>query len=152
MSQAVARSSSPAAPFRRRPPHARPASAAGSLRRTLYAATGVVCVGIGAVGVFVPGLPTTIWLMAASYLFLRSHPRLEAKLVRNRFFGPYLVYLDHPARMPRRAKVVATAMMWTSVSASLGLLLMSGALHLWLATTIAFAAAAGTWFIWRVGR
>src|SRR5690349_10596362 len=67
-----------------------------SPRRVVYASAGVVFVGIGAVGVFVPGLPTVIWLMGASYLFARSSPHLEAKLIRNRFFGPYLIYLDQP--------------------------------------------------------
>ena len=74
--------------------------ASSKLRRAVFASAGVTFVGIGAIGVFVPGLPTVIWLMAASYFFARSNPQLEAKLIRNRFFGPYLIYLDRRARMP----------------------------------------------------
>lgn len=152
MSSALIKGSSPALPLRQRRVRAPHTLAASPLRRALFATTGVICVGIGAVGVFVPGLPTTIWLMAASYLFMRSHPPLEAKLVRNRFFGPYLAYLDHPARMPRRAKFVATGLMWTSVSASLTLLAVSGSLGYPLAGGVILAACCGTYFVWRVGR
>lgn len=122
------------------------------LRRGVYAGAGVVLVGIGAVGVFVPGLPTTIWLMAASFLFARSSPTLEARLIRNRFFGPYLVYLDRPATMPRRAKVTACLLMWGSSIASLLILASRDALPAWLAATIVVAASIGTWVVWRLGR
>jgi uncharacterized membrane protein YbaN (DUF454 family) len=122
------------------------------VRRVVYAGAGVVLVGIGAVGVVVPGLPTTIWLIGASYLFARSHPKLEQRLIRNRFFGPYLRYLDRPATMPRRAKITASILMWSSVGISLGILASTGKLSAWLAATIVGAAAVGTWFIWRFGR
>jgi len=46
--------------------------AAGLARRWLLAGAGVVAVGLGGLGVFVPGLPTTIFLIIASYCFARS--------------------------------------------------------------------------------
>ena len=122
------------------------------IRRVVYASAGVVLVGVGAVGVVVPGLPTTIWLIGASYLFARSHPGLESRLIRNRFFGPYLRYLDRPATMPRRAKITTCALMWTSVGVSLAVLATSGRLSMWLGAVIVGAAAVGTWFICRFGR
>lgn len=122
------------------------------VRRFVFASLGVVFVGIGAVGVFVPGLPTTVWLIVASYLFTRSRPEWEAKLIRNRFFGPYLVYLDRPAMMPRRAKVTACLLMWGSTLLSLTLLASRGSLSPWFGITIVVAAAAGTWVIYRLGR
>jgi uncharacterized membrane protein YbaN (DUF454 family) len=73
-------------------------------------------------------------------------------LIRNRFFGPYLIYLDRPATMPRRAKITACAMMWGSTLLSLALLANRNALPLWLGATIVVAAACGTWVVWRVGR
>lgn len=122
------------------------------VRRFVFASLGVVFVGIGAVGVFVPGLPTTVWLIVASYLFTRSRPEWEAKLIRNRFFGPYLVYLDRPAMMPRRAKVTACLLMWGSTLVSLTLLTSRGSLSPWFGGTILVATAVGTWFIYRLGR
>lgn len=122
------------------------------LRRGVYAVLGVIFVGIGAVGVFVPGLPTAIWLMAASFFFARSSPKLEARLIRNRFFGPYLKYLDRPAHMPRSAKVSATLLMCGSVMISMTLLALSGSLGWGLGLGLPIAAAVGTWFVWNFGK
>lgn len=126
-----------------------PVAALSAARRTCYASLGVVCVGIAAVGVIVPGLPTAIWLIAATYLFARSNPRLEAKLVRNRFFGPYLRYVDNPRSMPRHAKIVAVAMMWGSVLISSGVFVAHGAAG-WIPASLIAAAALGTWVIVRL--
>ena len=48
--------------------------------RALFVALGVLCVVIGVAGVFLPGVPTTEFIIAASYLFARSSPRLEGWL------------------------------------------------------------------------
>jgi uncharacterized membrane protein YbaN (DUF454 family) len=122
------------------------------LRRGVYAVLGVILVGIGAVGVVVPGLPTAIWLMAASFFFARSSPKLEARLIRNRFFGPYLKYVDRPAHMPRSAKVSASVLMCGSVLISMTLLALSGSLGWGLGLGLPIAAAVGTWFVWNFGR
>ena len=58
--------------------------------KPLYASLGVVSVALGIIGVFVPGLPTTVFVIAASYLFARSSPRLERWLEGNRWLGPSL--------------------------------------------------------------
>ena len=57
-------------------------------RRLLLAGAGVLAVGLAALGVVVPGLPTTVFLIAASYCFARSCPWLEERLLRNRPFAP----------------------------------------------------------------
>ena len=121
-------------------------------RRWAFAGIGLASAGLGWLGVFVPGLPTTIWLMAASFLFARSSPKLEARLIRNRFFGPYLVYLDRPAHMPRHAKVSATVLMCGSASISTARLAAADQLGWGLGLGIPGAAMAGTWFVWNFGR
>ena len=50
------------------------------IRRALFAALGVLCVVLGISGVFVPGVPTTEFILAASYLFARSSPALAGRL------------------------------------------------------------------------
>jgi uncharacterized membrane protein YbaN (DUF454 family) len=99
-----------------------------SLRRWLFAFLGVVSVGVGFIGVFVPGLPTTIFLILASYLFTRSCPWLEQKLVRSPVFKPYLRYLDGDRAMPVRARVATIAMIWVAVSTSCALMAWRGTL------------------------
>ena len=105
---------------------------------------GLLAVGLAALGVVVPGLPTTVFLIVASYCFARSWPSLEARVLRSRLFAPYLRAIDGGAPMPRRARIAALVMMWTSVGASLWMLGAAGRLPAWLAAVIVAAALAGT--------
>ncbi len=90
----------------------------GTVQRALYVALGCTCVGLGVVGAFVPGLPTTVFLIAASYLFARSSPRLDRRLRAHRWLGPYLQRFAETGGMPRRAKVAALGSMWTGIALS----------------------------------
>ena len=87
----------------------------GTTRRGLYVALGVICVGTGALGVVVPGLPTTVFLLLASYFFARSSPRLHRRLVEHPRLGPYLA-VARTREMPLRAKVVSLAAMWGGIA------------------------------------
>ena len=65
-----------------------------------------------------PGLPTTVFVIAASYLFARSSPSLEGWLKRNRWFGPSLHRFQQTRGMPRQSKVFALMSMWAGIGAS----------------------------------
>jgi uncharacterized membrane protein YbaN (DUF454 family) len=123
-----------------------------SPRRLALATLGVVCVGIGAVGVVVPGLPTTIFLIAASYFFTRSCPVLEERMRQARIFRPYLPYMDGDRPLPTRLRVRVIAIVWTAVSGSLAMLHFTGALTLWCGVGIVASAIVGTIVIARVRR
>jgi len=97
-----------------------------TFRRALYATLGVFAVALGMIGVFVPGLPTTEFIIAASYLFARSSPRLEGWLEGNRWFGPMLRRFRETRGMPLRAKALALAWTWTGLGISLYALAAAG--------------------------
>jgi uncharacterized membrane protein YbaN (DUF454 family) len=84
------------------------------VHRALFPALGVISVVLAFVGVFVPGLPTTIFVIAASYLFARSSPTLESWLPRNRWFGLTLRRFAEGRGMPLKSKVIALASMWVA--------------------------------------
>lgn len=68
---------------------------------------GLVLVGIGFIGIFVPLLPTTDFLLLALPCFARSSPRLESWLINHPRFGPPLrAWRAHKA-VPRHAKIAA---------------------------------------------
>jgi uncharacterized membrane protein YbaN (DUF454 family) len=83
-------------------------------KRKIFVALGLVNLGIGVVGVIVPGIPGTLFLLAASYFFVQSSPRLERWLREHPRLGPYLRIAERGA-MPRRAKVGAIVAMWTGI-------------------------------------
>src|SRR4051812_30638426 len=78
--------------------------------RWLWFTLGWVAVAVGTVGIFVPGLPSTVFFIIAAWCFARSSPRFEAWLLSLPHVGPLIA--DHRAGlgMPRRAKQWAIAM------------------------------------------
>lgn len=84
----------------------KPGTASRALRAG-WLLLGFLCVGIGFVGVFVPLLPTTIFMILGAGCFARSSPRLEAWLLNHPRFGPALVAWRAEAAIPRRAKRAA---------------------------------------------
>jgi uncharacterized protein len=121
------------------------------MRRILLASLGVLCVGLGAIGVVLPGMPTTIFLILATACFMRSCPWLQTKLIENRFFGPFLKYLEPGATMPVRAKVITIFIMWAAITTSMLLLSGRELPFAWIAATLAIAGLAGTVMIMRHG-
>ncbi len=119
--------------------------------RWALATLGVVNVGLAALGAVVPGLPTTVFLIVASWCFARSCPWLERRLVRNRFFGPFLRYLEPGVAMPMRAVVVSLAAMWVSIGVSVWLMLARG-VPMVAAVGAVVLGVIGTWYIVRAGR
>ncbi|WP_321471569.1 YbaN family protein [uncultured Paludibaculum sp.] len=91
-------------------------------RKILYRGLGCVAVALGFVGVLVPGMPTTVFVLVASYFFGRSSPRLEGWLLRHRWFGPPLRRFRETGGITRAGKVAALGSMWTAVLISAGLL------------------------------
>lgn len=77
--------------------------------RWVWVCLGLLSVAVGGVGVVVPGLPTTVFFIAAAACFTRSSPRLERWVLGLSGIGPMV--RDHRAGlgMPRRAKVAAIA-------------------------------------------
>ena len=122
-----------------------------SLRRYSYMAGGILCVVLAAIGAVVPGMPTVIFLLAASFLFTRSFPQLEQRLIRNRFFAPFHGYLDGTVVMPLRVRIVSIIGMWASITLSV-LAQRWNDQPTWIAWTIIAAGFVGTVFIWRFRR
>lgn len=123
-----------------------------SPRRVLFAALGLICIGLAFLGVLLPGLPTTIFLIAASYLFSRSFPVLAERLLLLPVFRPFLPYVHGDRPLPRRARVVALIVMWIAVTSSLTLLFLAGRLSVWAVALIVGAALIGSYSIATIRR
>jgi len=105
---------------------------------------GLVCVGLGGVGIVVPGLPTTVFFIAAAACFSRSSPRLEAWVLGLRGIGPMVRDHRDGLGMPRRAKLVATACIVGFVALGLWLTIS----HPLVVGVVVFAALVGIAVIW----
>lgn len=88
------------------------------MKRHIYIIVGVLCVVLGTVGVVLPGLPTTPFLLAASWLFYRSSPKLQQRLLNSRL-GIYIRDYNERGGMRPRAKVWVVVLMSTMVACSI---------------------------------
>jgi uncharacterized membrane protein YbaN (DUF454 family) len=87
----------------------------GKLSRWILAGAGSVCVGVGLVGIFVPGLPTTPLLLLAAFLFARSSPELHRKLLEHRVLGRYIRDYVEKGGLRPGVKWTAIALLWASI-------------------------------------
>lgn len=76
--------------------------------RQAYLIIGCLMVFIGAIGVVLPLLPTTPFLLIAAACFARSSPRLEAWLLAHRTFGPLVAAWRERGAIPRSGKLLST--------------------------------------------
>jgi uncharacterized membrane protein YbaN (DUF454 family) len=105
----------------------------------LYATGGLVCVALAYLGVVLPGLPTTPWVLLASYCFARSSPWLERWLKQSPIFGRLLRDWEEHRGMRPRVKAVAVTLVVVVVTLSLTFRSMPG----WVKGVIGAAAACG---------
>ena len=99
---------------------------ANPVLRVVLLCIGTLMVGLGIVGIYVPGLPTTPFLLLAALCYLRSSERLSRWLLNHPRFGPGLTAILREKALPMRVKVVAI----TAASISLG------TLAVWVAETL----------------
>ena len=84
----------------------------------LWFAGGLLSVGIGGIGVVVPGLPTTVFFIVAAACFSRSNKRFEQWVLNLPRIGRTVRDHREGLGMPRRAKIVAVTMILVVSSAS----------------------------------
>jgi uncharacterized membrane protein YbaN (DUF454 family) len=89
-------------------------SARLTARQHVLRALGVAFVGLGFLGVFLPLLPTTPFLLLALACFARSSPVIHDWLINHRMLGPYIVDWERDRSIPFGAKITSVAMMSAS--------------------------------------
>ena len=80
------------------------------MKSMILISLGWLCVSLGFIGIFVPGLPTTIFLIIAFWAFTKSSKRLRDWLLNNKRFGPILRNWQEHRVVPLRAKILMVIM------------------------------------------
>ncbi len=120
-----------------------------AVRKWFLITLGVLAVGLGVIGVFVPVLPTTPFLLLAAGCFMRSSEQLYKWLIQHPYFGTYIRnYREHRAITPR-ARLITLVILWGGIGftvlfavttwwlrALLGLVAVGVTLHLTLLKTL----------------
>ena len=87
--------------------------------KTFYNIAGTVALLLGILGIFLPVLPTTPFLLLASACYMRGSTRMHRWLMSQRHLGPYIRNFQSGRGIPLRAKIAALALMWTSLTISM---------------------------------
>ncbi len=92
------------------------------MKKRLWIFGGSLALGLGIVGMLVPVLPTTPFLLLAAYCYMRGSRRLYDWLMGNRLFGAYIRnYIQYRA-VSKTVKISSLIMLWVSLCVSFLLL------------------------------
>lgn len=118
----------------------------GGPRRWLYLLLAGVFFALACLGVVLPGLPTTPFLLLTSYFLVRSSPSLNRKLMRSKVFGPLLRDWQRHRALKPRVKTISLV----ACSAAVLLSIFFSSLPPAARAAVAAAGAYGIWFVWRL--
>ena len=124
----------------------RPSGQVRGIHRVVYVVLALLFLGLGLLGVVLPGLPTTPFLLLMSYFLVRSSPRLHDRVVAMPLVGRLLRDWQESRGIRLRVKLVATGMMAAVTSVSL----FSQTLNTPAKTVIVLLVATGLAVIWRL--
>jgi hypothetical protein len=87
----------------------------GRLLRWLLISAGTFFVGLGILGIFLPLLPTTPFLLLATACYARSSKRFYNWLLNNKMFGDYIKNYRKEKKIPLKAKILSISLLWITI-------------------------------------
>jgi uncharacterized membrane protein YbaN (DUF454 family) len=89
-----------------------------NLTRTILIVCGTLCVALGVLGIFLPVLPTTPFLLLAAYCYARSSGRFYEWLLNNRWCGAYIRNYRQGRGIPLKQKVFTISLLWLTIGST----------------------------------
>jgi len=86
--------------------------------KSLFIITGTLFVGLGVIGIFLPILPTTPFLLLAAACYTRGSQRFYCWLLNNRWFGVYIKNYKQKKGMPLKIKILTMVLLWFAIMIS----------------------------------
>lgn len=83
--------------------------------RYFYITLGCIFTALGMLGIFIPIMPTTPFLLLSAALFLKSSDKLYSWLLNQRLLGPYLRNFMEKRAIPLHAKIISITLLWTTL-------------------------------------
>lgn len=116
------------------------------MKKALLTLAGVAALLLGIIGIALPGLPTTPFVLLAAYCFSRTSPKLHGWLRRNRLFGGMILDWERHRSLSRKTKLIASTVMMVMVLLSVWQLADQPLLQ----TAIFLLGAIGSLVVWRI--
>jgi uncharacterized membrane protein YbaN (DUF454 family) len=114
-------------------------------RRAALIICGTLSLALGVVGIFVPLLPTTCFLLVAAWCYARSSSRLYDRLMRAKWIGGYLQRYRDERSIPSHVKIASLVMMWITIGYSASVFP-----NVLIRVALLLTAAGVTWHLYRL--
>jgi uncharacterized membrane protein YbaN (DUF454 family) len=88
------------------------------IARVLWFIAGTICVVLGAIGIVLPILPTTPFLLAAAACYYKSSERMHRWLLNNKWFGEYIRNYTEGKGLTMKTKITALTVLWITIGFS----------------------------------
>ena len=86
--------------------------------RILLQVSGLLSATLGVIGIFVPLLPTTPFLLLSSWCFVRSSEKMNQRLMNNKYLGPYISNYKSKRGISKRNKIYSLLFLYVTLSTS----------------------------------
>ena len=86
-----------------------------SFRKGIFVVAGTVSLGLGALGVFLPVLPTTPFLLLSAAFYYKGSERMHRWLLNNKLFGNYIKNYKEGRGITLKAKAITLLLLWTTI-------------------------------------
>lgn len=113
--------------------------------RIFWFSLGLVLSGLGMIGIIIPGLPTTIFMILAAGCFIRSSSQMYQWVIKNPVFGDHVARFRSGEGMPKKAKYYSLTTMWAFVAFAVFFALSNTII--WVKYLIIISATTGTFYI-----
>jgi uncharacterized protein len=113
------------------------------MKKILLIIAGTISLGLGILGIILPGLPATSFILLSAACYARSSPRLYNWLLKNKTFGKFIEDYRNNGTMPVKHKIVSVVTMWISILISAYFLRETT----WLVVVLILSGLTGTFFI-----
>ena len=77
---------------------------------------GSICLALGVIGIFLPLLPTTPFLLLSAALYVRRSDKLYQWLIHQKYLGSYIRNFREHKAIPLRAKIISISMVWITLT------------------------------------
>lgn len=94
-----------------------------SVIRYILLLTGSISLGLGIIGIFLPLLPTTPFLLLAATCYAKSSPRIHNWLLQNKWFGSYIKHYQEGKGIPPKIKLGSITLLWITILFSIQLII-----------------------------
>lgn len=89
------------------------------MKKHIFVALASISIGLGTLGIFLPLLPTTPFLLLAAYLYMNSSYKRLRWLLNNKYLGPYIHSYLSKEGIPLRLKIRTIILLWFTLGATI---------------------------------